>query len=561
MKLDAARLLTFSAKLQSAGDVGDLLNLTAEEVGEALGYRTVWIAVFDFEHDAVRMLAIDGDKDADVWEHAPVFPLSADPYMLRIASSTEPAIVRDAQTDPDVNREVVETLGNRTIVNVPMWLVDQPFGALGMGTFGDEGVLVPTPEQLTYLQSMATHLVAASARIVLMRQRADAAAETARIERLLEQRGRLASLGQLAGGVAHDFNNLLTVIMASTEFLLEGETDESRGDELRIVRDAADRAAELTRRLLALGQRQVLRLGEVELDEMLSSLVEMVRRVTPSNVQIVLQATEPLTLVADRSQLEQVITNLCLNARDAMPEGGTLTIGSQEILLDRDALSDWPGVEPGRFVEITVSDTGTGIPPEVREHLFEPFFTTKESDRGTGLGLAICRGIVQRHGGVIRLETELGEGTTFRAAIPTRTATSTAIDRSSSTSFRGDERILVADDQPHVRRAMRRTLEQQGYQVTSVPDGQAAVDAASDQTFDLVILDAMMPKLGGRKAYDAIRTVCPRTRFLFASGYGAEEVTTRFLADTNVEFLAKPFAPPMLLATVRAVLDCPAEGA
>jgi len=557
MRLDDTRLLAFAEKLQSANDVSTLCSVAAAEVREVVGYQTAWIAVFDFGEDTVRILAAESDNDVDIWAKAPVFPIAADPYMVRIASSSTPQVVRDARTDPHVNRAIVEALGNRTIVNVPMWLMDQPFGALGSGSFGDEGVVVPTDEQLDYLQAMANQLVVASARIVLTRQRQDAAAEKARVEQLLEQRDRLASLGKLAGGVAHDFNNLLTVIMASTEFLRERHGAPEQQDELDIIFEAVDRAAELTRHLLTLGKRQSLALGDVRPNELVTSAVDMIRRVIPADIEIRLTTAPRLPrLAADRMQLEQVITNLCLNARDAMPDGGTLTISSDIVELTAEAVGDEPGVKPGTYLEIRVSDTGSGVPPDVLPRIFEPFFTTKTPDKGTGLGLAVCRGVVEQHGGVIRADSAPGAGAAFSVFIPVRQPIAVPAPTADTDAYKkGNERVLVADDQPYVLRAVERALTMYGYDVVSVGDGEAAIEAVKDSAFDLVILDAIMPRLGGRAAYDQIRTLRPETRFLFASGYGAEEMTARFLADTNVELLSKPFAPDTLLRAVRRVLD------
>ena len=559
--LDDTRLLAFAQRLQSAADIGALLCVTTDEIRETLGYQTAWIAVFDLDQRQCRILAAQGASDADIWEHAPVFPIDGDPYVLRLLTATGPEIVRDARTDAGVNRAIVDALGNRTIVSVPMRLLDQPFGMLATGSFGDEGVRVPSAEQLRYLVGLASQLVVASARILLVRQREDAARERAAIARKMQERQKLESLGQLAGGIAHDFNNLLTVIIASTSMLSATEEDAERRDELQLISDAAGRAAELTRRLLALGQRQPLSLVPTEANAILNSVVAMLRRVIPADVQIdLLLGRELPAILAESSQIEQVLINLCLNARDAMPLGGRLTIESEHVTANSAFVEVHPWARPGRYVLLSVTDTGEGIPEAALARVFEPFYTTKEPNRGTGLGLAVCRGITEQHGGFIHAYSEAGMGSTFKVYLPVSERLASSVGAKLVGAVpRGTERVLVADDQPHVRRVIERILRGAGYEVVAVADGRAAVEAATREPFALVILDAVMPLLGGRAAFEQIRAVVPNMRVLFASGYGAEELTARFLSDTEVPVLPKPFDPDTLLRTVRALLDAPAR--
>lgn len=557
MLLDDARLLAFAQRLQSAADIGHVLRLAADEIKSSIGYQTAWIAVFDLDVRQCRILAAQGAADADIWAHAPVMPIDTDPYVLRILTATGPQIIEDAKTDPGVNRTIVDALGNRTIVNVPMRLLDQPFGVLGTGSFGDEGVHLPTPEELHYLVGLAGQLVVASARILLVRQREDAALERAALDRKLQQRQKLESLGELAGGIAHDFNNLLTVIIASASMLSEGETDEARRDDITLITDAAERAAQLTRRLLALGQRQPLQLTPSDPTSILASVVSMLRRVIPADitVELVNGPAMPAVLV-EASQIEQVITNLCLNARDAMPLGGRLTIESQTTTLSSGFVEANPWAKAGQYVLVTVSDTGEGMSPSVLERIFEPFYSTKSAGRGTGLGLAVCRGITEQHGGFIHAYSEVGLGSTFKVYLPVSAReVVAAAPKAATPSTQGTERILVADDEPHVRRAIERVLRRAGYDTFAVADGRAAVEAVTRERFHLVILDAVMPRLSGRAALEEVRAAAPGVPVLFASGYGAEELTARFLSDTGVPVLSKPFDPDTLLSMVRSLLN------
>lgn len=556
MPQDSARLLAFARTLQAAEGFRALVSATANEIRETLGYQTAWFAILEPDASEVRIIGVDGPVEVDVWEHATLLPLAGDPYMERIAAAVEPQIVEDAQVDPNVNRAIVEALGNRTIVNVPMRLVDAPFGWLGTGTFGDEGVKLPSDDDLAYLVAIASQVVAATARTVMMKQREQALAERLKYERLLADRQRIESLGTLAGGVAHDFNNLLTVIMASASLLRHGEQNSDRADELMIIVEAAERAAELTGRLLTLGRRRPLALRATRMDDVIASVVQMMRRVIPSDISIAVVPGEALpTVLADGSQLEQVLMNLCVNARDAMPQGGRLTIESEHVVLNDGFQEQNPWAKPGRYVLLSVTDTGEGMSRETLGRVFEPFFTTKTEGRGSGLGLAVCMGIIEQHGGMLHAYSELAVGTTFKVYVPVTDRTAIDVNTKPARPATGTERVLVADDEPHVRRVIERVLTRHGYQVQSVEDGAAAVAACRAAEFDLVILDAVMPVLGGRQAFEAIRAERPGLPILFASGYGAEELTTRFLADLEVPLLPKPFDPDTLLRTVRELLD------
>ena len=346
------------------------------------------------------------------------------------------------------------------------------------------------------------------------------------------------------------------MILASASFLGLDERDPARRDELDLISESVGRAAELTRRLLALGQRQPLQLVPVDANALLEDVVQMLRRVIPADVAIDLSLVKEIPLIrAEASQIEQVIMNLCLNARDAMPAGGMLAISSAAVTVSEDQVPAHARPGAGCYVRIVVTDTGAGMRPAVLDRMFEPFFTTKSEGRGTGLGLAVCRGITEQHGGFIRARSQESVGSTFEIYLPVAAGTVVAKPVATTASPTGHERILVADDQPHVRRVIERVLSQAGYSVVGVPDGKSAIEAAFADRFDLVILDAVMPEIGGRVAYERIRAAIPGIRVLFASGYGAEELTARFLADTAVPFLMKPFSPSTLLHAVRDSLD------
>ncbi len=415
---DDARLLAFARRLQAFQTFDELIDELCNEVRAAVGYSTAWLAIFDESGERVRIMAIQGDMAERVWERAAVIPVSGDPYMERIRDDRTVQIVEDAQVADDVNRDIVTALGNRTIVNVPLTLIDRPFGAIGTGTFGDEGVRVPSRADLAYLEAMGQQLVMASARILLDQQRKEAAAEREALMRQLEQRQRLESLGRLAGGVAHEFNNLLTVVHGSASLLLLEEDDPEKVEELRVIIDAAERSEQLTRKLLAMGKRQPLRLEVTGLDAIVRDAQALMRPVVPKGVELECSVEEGMRVRVDAAQVEQLLLNLVLNACDAMPEGGRVTVRGDAVELDERFAEEHVWARPGLYAQVVVEDTGVGMEPELLARIFEPFFTTKPEEKGSGLGLAISRGVAEQHGGFLHATSVPGEGSRFALFLP-----------------------------------------------------------------------------------------------------------------------------------------------
>jgi CheY-like chemotaxis protein len=321
------------------------------------------------------------------------------------------------------------------------------------------------------------------------------------------------------------------------------------------IRRAALRAADLTRQLLAYGRRQVLAPKVLDLNAVVANLEPMLRRLLGEDLELVADLDDNLGAVrADPSQLEQVILNLVVNARDAMPRGGRLTVATAGIELDPAALREHPGAAPGAYVALDVRDTGTGISPEVRAHLFEPFFTTKAIGKGTGLGLATVYGIVKQSGGFISVTTELGHGTTFRVHLPQVAGQPPAVspaadDRVKAPDASGTETILIAEDEEAVRRLSRRALERQGYTVLAAPNALEALHAAESHAgaIHLLVTDVVMPGMNGPDLARDLTRLRPDVRVLFMSGYAGEAKVQ--------PFLAKPFLPETLVKRVREVLD------
>jgi len=382
------------------------------------------------------------------------------------------------------------------------------------------------------------------------------------LEAQLRQSQKMESIGQLAGGIAHDFNNLLQAILGYTDMAMLGldERDQRRLDLLE-VRHAAERATMLTQQLLAFSRRQILRMSDIALNDLIQNLLLMLRPLLGEHIQVDFIAGRSLgTVRADAGQLEQVILNLCVNARDAMPDGGRLTIQTENVRLDGGDLPDHPWARPGHYVLLSVSDTGCGIAPDHLEHIFEPFFTTKEVGQGTGLGLAMVHGIINQHGGIVRADSAAGIGTTLKIYLPVAERRAAADGpRLADSISGGSETILVAEDEPRVRGLVRRLLEGAGYRVLLAADGREAVEMARSHAgeFQLTILDVVMPRMNGREVREAIRRNNPAMKFLFSSGYSAGEGPTDFLIGDEAVLIQKPYDAGALLRTVRAILDQP----
>jgi signal transduction histidine kinase len=387
-----------------------------------------------------------------------------------------------------------------------------------------------------------------------------AATQQRRLEEQLIQSQKMVGIGRLAGGVAHDFNNLLTAILGYAELMEPQLEDEGLRSELREIRLAGERAAALTRQLLAFSRRQVMQPRTLDLNTVVSDVKKMLARLIGEDVALVTRLDPALGSVeADPGQLEQVLMNLSVNARDAMPEGGTLTFETANAVLDADFAAVHPGALPGAYVVLTVTDSGTGMTDEVRGHAFEPFFTTKDKGKGTGLGLATAYGIVKQSGGYIMVESEAGRGTTFRIYLPRVEGTAAVSERTTISSLLpvGTETILLVEDEAGVRRLSLTVLETQGYVVLEAPSGDVALQVARSETgpIHLVVTDVVMPGMNGRELWDRLKVLRPDSRVLFMSGYTDDAIARHGVLEPGIAFLQKPFTPFSLAQKVREVLD------
>jgi PAS domain S-box-containing protein len=384
--------------------------------------------------------------------------------------------------------------------------------------------------------------------------------ERRQLEEQLRQAQKMEAVGQLAGGVAHDFNNLLTAILGSVSLLLATtREDEPAREGLREIERAAARAAELTKQLLGFSRQTMLQLEPTDLAAAVEETVAILRRtIDPRIVVDVRRADRLWPVQADLSQMNQVLMNLCLNARDAMPDGGKLILEAQNVTLDEGHARRHLDARPGEFVQLCVSDTGHGIPPEIQPRIFDPFFTTKEPGKGTGLGLAMVFGILKQHQGWIECESEVGKGTRFAIYLPryadgvVKQPVRSAPDRIAG----GSETILLVDDEAVIRNLGRTILQRYGYKLLLAEDGQEALEVYRRHRgrIDLVILDLTMPRLSGRDTLRELLQIDPQVQVVLSSGYSAEYFSESG-KDGVVGFVNKPYRPQDLALTVRRVLD------
>ncbi len=387
--------------------------------------------------------------------------------------------------------------------------------------------------------------------------------EPKKLEEQLRQAQKLDAIGKLAGGVAHDFNNLLTVILTYASLLIEKVNGEDpMRDDLSEILSAGNRARVLTSRLLAFGRQQVLSPRIVDLSETVAGMKEMLRRLLGEDIDLRTRTPAGLHKVkADPHQIEQVILNLAINARDAMPKGGLLTIEAANVDLDPDFPRVQLGVAPGPYVMLAVSDNGMGMDRATQARIFEPFFTTKEQGKGTGLGLSTVFGIVQQSGGTIWFYSEPGRGTTFKVFLPRTSESSVSAPPSVRQAVRGTETVLVAEDDDQVRKLVLNILRRYGYRALEAKDAAEALRHCErhEGPIHLVLTDVVMPHISGRELADQLAAMRPDLQVLFMSGYTEDAILRHGIASTAVSFVQKPFTAVELARKVRATLDARGE--
>ena len=374
------------------------------------------------------------------------------------------------------------------------------------------------------------------------------------------------AIGQLASGVAHDFNNIIAIVMGYSELMMEKlGTRTDLQSYLNAIQSAGQRAAGLTRQLLIFGRKQTVQLVVLDINEVLKDMEAMLQRLMRENIEMsIVPGSEVGRIRGDSGYIGQILINLAVNARDAMPRGGKLSIATINATLDENYASSHAGVNAGEYVMLSVSDTGTGMTDEVKAHLFEALFTTKPEGEGTGLGLATCRTIVQQSGGHIGVYSEVGVGTTFKIYFPRvdQPLEAAAGEPRTERALRGTETVLVVEDDPSVRNLACKVLEAQGYKVLSACNGAEALQKAREHTgapICLAITDVIMPVMGGNVMAEWLQAMDPNLKILFSSGYTDDALSHHGVLKPGIEFIPKPYTPSALVRKVRELLDQPAS--
>jgi len=480
-----------------------------------------------------------------------VADLNDAPEYLGALRRGEAIVAPDVEGRPELARhDAVIGEGARAILHVPM---EHAEGLLAL-------LCLESPEPLGWSMHAINTVTEVAAHLSFVLKDAEAEKTRKQLEEQLRHAQKMEAVGRLAGGVAHDFNNILTGITGYVELVLaEVQSDQARRDLVQI-RQFSDRAAGLTHQLLAFSRRQPLEFSTVDLNQLVKSTTAMIERLIGEDVALQFRAGEELASIrADSGQIEQVLMNLAVNSRDAMPDGGSLIIETDNVYLDDSYADGHTAVVPGDYVRLSVTDAGVGMDAESQARIFEPFFTTKEQGKGTGLGLSTVYGIVKQHGGNIWVYSEPGKGTCFKIYLPTFDAhpEPAAVGSLLSRVPRGDETILLVEDEPRVRDAVQRALENYGYRVLSAthPEEARRVFDEHREAIDMLLTDVVMPGYDGKQLYERISSDQPGLPVLYMSGYTDRAILDHGVLNPGIPFIQKPFSPAQLVRKVRAVLD------
>jgi two-component system cell cycle sensor histidine kinase/response regulator CckA len=437
-----------------------------------------------------------------------------------------------------------------------------PIGATFERTYlRKDGTTIPAQLEETLIKDSEGRIIGIRTTIQNITERKRAVEEKATFQEQLRQSQKIEAIGRLAGGIAHDFNNLLTVIKGYSQLsLTEMKEEDPLRENIEEIKKSAERAADLTHQLLAFSRRQIMEMKVLDLNDLLRNLDKMLRRVIGEDIELANLLAEDLGRVkVDPGQIEQIIMNLAVNARDAMPKGGKLTIETANVVLDKEYARTHVAVTPGRYVMLSVSDTGIGMSPEVQEKIFEPFFTTKERSEGTGLGLSMVYGIVKQSGGNIWVYSEPGKGAIFKIYFPRVEEPLEEIKEKvvKEEVNRGDETILVVEDDAGVRKMAVQILNMQGYMILEAPNGEEALKICGEgkEPIHLMVTDVVMPGMDGRSLSDRLKSIYPGMKTLYMSGYTDNAIVRYGILEKGVNYIQKPFSMEDLARKVRQVLD------
>ncbi len=475
--------------------------------------------------------------------------LNEAPVYLRSLRAGQPVVLSEVAADSDPGDRAVGE-GARAVLHIPMGHAD------GLVTL----LCLDSPAPLNWSMHAITTVTEVASHLSFVLNDAEASKTRMQLEEQLRQSQKMEAIGVLAGGVAHDFNNILTGITGYVELLLGQVQEPGARRDLEQIRSFSDRAAGLTHQLLAFSRRQPLQVRAVDLNDLVGSTTAMIERMIGEDVELTFVAGSDLAAVrADAGQIEQVLMNLAVNSRDAMPEGGKLIIETSNVYLDLEYAGAHTAVVPGSYVMLSVTDTGVGMDQEKQARAFEPFFTTKEIGKGTGLGLSMVYGIIKQHDGNIWVYSEPGRGTCFKIYLPTFDAVPVRLSAGEVVEQvpRGHETILLVEDEPSVRDAVQRALENYGYRVLSAthPDEALSVFGAHDKGIDMLLTDVVMPGYDGIQLHKIMCRDSPELPVLFMSGYTDRSILEEGVLSPGIPFIQKPFSPAQLVRKVRSVLD------
>jgi len=549
-------LLSASRELSGIQPVVSLLKRIAEACGRLLGSESVGFRLM--EGDELIVSGSWGDNDEIML--APRLKIG-ESLSGMVAARGEPLAITDLANDARLlpaHREANRRLGYRGMLVIPVKVGERVVGVLSIRTRREEGF---SAEDLTIATAFASQAAVALENSRLYQETQRAYDELSETQDQLTQARKMEAVGRLAGGIAHDFNNLLTVMTGRSQLLLRRLTTEDPvRAEIELIEKTANRAADLTRQLLAFSRKQILQPTVMNLNAAVATMSEMLRRMIGEDVLLVTALDPSLGWVqADPSQIEQIVINLAVNARDAMPKGGRLTLGTANVELEGAYARAHVGAHPGPHVMLAVSDTGVGMDADTRTRIFEPFFTTKGPGKGTGLGLATVYGIVKQSGGHICVYSELGQGTAFKIYLPRVDPAADPVEPGGLLAHvaQGRETILLVEDEGAVRELARDILEANGYAVLEARHGDEALAICErhSEAIHLMLTDVVMPGMNGRELAERLARLRPETKVLYMSGYTDNAIVLHGVLNGRAVFLQKPFTPDALARKVREVLS------